>query len=347
MQAEFASLIDTVQHNCHIADAKYAGDYTLCVYLLKMREFYRWEKQRPFDETLTNDSVGDWLSEREAHWDDLETTDYLPLNIQGKNYDPFDNETINATLIPHGLVYNAGYGIRCRPHFFIGKLESHDHQNEFHIYISGEEYARDIASPAAMTQNDTIFIRDESLRRILWEKIEEWRWSRLDNPMGRSLEDYDFEGNATKALDAFSEIIVPQVVQHEIGEAFVGQQLGHDWNKLLNSLPRGKSEIMLRAIRDHLADSFTTLPLLISEANPNAIHFWYANLTGMQKTLAPRIKEAYQRWYETGKLDVLEQLIPDSRQHWFQLASTALTLFKEDPDNMATAIETKIETQPF
>jgi hypothetical protein len=38
-------VVATVQKNCHISDAQYAGDYTLCIFLLKMREFYRWENQ--------------------------------------------------------------------------------------------------------------------------------------------------------------------------------------------------------------------------------------------------------------------------------------------------------------
>ena len=41
MHQQHRDLIQTVQRNCHIADARHAGDYTLCVYLLKMREFYR------------------------------------------------------------------------------------------------------------------------------------------------------------------------------------------------------------------------------------------------------------------------------------------------------------------
>ena len=28
------------QHNCHIADALHGGDYTMCAYLLKIREFF-------------------------------------------------------------------------------------------------------------------------------------------------------------------------------------------------------------------------------------------------------------------------------------------------------------------
>ena len=53
-------LSKTVQFNCHIADASHAGDYTLCVYLLKMRELYLWEKKEIFSTNLPNITVGNW-----------------------------------------------------------------------------------------------------------------------------------------------------------------------------------------------------------------------------------------------------------------------------------------------
>lgn len=68
-------LSETVQQNCHIADAAHAGDYTLCIYLLKMREFYRWEQKAAFSTKLENKTVGSWLKEREALWNNLDKID--------------------------------------------------------------------------------------------------------------------------------------------------------------------------------------------------------------------------------------------------------------------------------
>ena len=65
-------LAKTVQLNCHISDAKYAGYYSLCVFLLKMREYYRWEQKIPLSEPLTKSDVGEWLSQREIDWQDYE-----------------------------------------------------------------------------------------------------------------------------------------------------------------------------------------------------------------------------------------------------------------------------------
>ena len=54
---QISELTKTVQKNCHIADASHAGDYTLCIYLLKMRELYRWEQDKSFSTNLPNETV--------------------------------------------------------------------------------------------------------------------------------------------------------------------------------------------------------------------------------------------------------------------------------------------------
>ena len=95
---DIQQLINNVQLNCHISDARHAGNYTLCVYLLKMREFYRWEHQHLFSEKLSSDDIGNWLSKREALWDEIENEDYQLLQIASAEHDPFDSPAINQKL---------------------------------------------------------------------------------------------------------------------------------------------------------------------------------------------------------------------------------------------------------
>ena len=59
----FGQLVNTVQQNCHISDALYAGEYTVCIFLLKMREFYRWENDIPYSGVLPKNAIGEWLHE--------------------------------------------------------------------------------------------------------------------------------------------------------------------------------------------------------------------------------------------------------------------------------------------
>ena len=331
MDKNLQQIINTIQHNCHIADARHAGDYTLCVYLLKMREMYRWEQGIDFKTMLTTDDVGDWLTEREELWDDIEEQEYKALVInngtEDKSYEPFDNDLINALLDKEKLVYNAGLGIRCRPHFFIAELEKTIKHEEYTVFISGKEYARDMAAPAAMAQESTIFIRRESLRRVIWEILDDARVAGLDNPLTRAMSFYDFEGDAEEALNQMTEAEIEYVIQHEIGEVKAGKILGDTWNDMTVKLARTQAEIMLRAIRDHLADSITTLPVLLENKSKASIHFYFGNMTAMRKHLAPSLMEAYQTWHETGDLTALKDVSNRSQAHWKALATKVIRLY--------------------
>ncbi|HIO91578.1 MAG TPA: hypothetical protein EYG68_01890 [Leucothrix mucor] len=337
------SVIETVQKNCNIADARHAGDYTLCVYLLKMREMYRWELGISFNEVIGVDDVGDWLTAREGLWDDLEELAYVPVEVDGVAYDAFDNDKINAVLNPQGYIYNAGLGIRCRPHFFIASLEEHYQRDGVEIFISGHEFARDMAAPPAMMQNGLIFIRNESLRRMLWEKVEEWRMSPVDSPLGRAVAAYDFEGDIEVALHKMAEVESSLIIEHELGEVLAGKLLGEQWNEMLNTLPRSTAEIMLRAIRDHLADALTTLAQVVAKNNPASIHFYFGSLTAMRKKLAPQLMLAYEAWYESNDLQHITDIIEPSRQHWEQLAQQSLDKFAEKGVDAADDIERLVE----
>ena len=324
MNKALQQIIKTVQHNCHIADARHAGDYTLCVYLLKMREMYRWEQGLDFKTALTTNDVGDWLTAREGVWDDLEAQEYKLLQIDGKSYEPFDNDLINTLLDKKKLVYNAGLGLRCRPHFFIAELEETVEHAEYTVYISGKEYARDMAAPPAMAQGNHIFIRRESLRRVIWEILDDAFVAGLDNPLTRAMSFYNFDINVEEALNQMAETEIEYVIQHEIGEVKAGQILGESWNSMTAELAgvkvRTQAEIMLRAIRDHLADSISTLPLLLKNFNESSIHFYFGNMTAMRKYLAPSLINAYEYWYKTKDTSQLDEYSETAQLYWTELA---------------------------
>ncbi|MFN3398563.1 MAG: Sfum_1244 family protein, partial [Sulfurimicrobium sp.] len=190
---DLSSLRATVQRNCHISDARHARNYTLCTYLLKMREFYRWEKGFPFDVSLPKDDLGDWITEREALWEQLEVNRFEPLRLGQSAIDPFETTAINQELVSQGLVYSGGYGGYAAPHFFLADLLRAERREGLPVFIAGREHARDMAAPPAMLLDGALFIRRESMRRMLWEKIEEWRWKQHQDAMARAMAYYDFD----------------------------------------------------------------------------------------------------------------------------------------------------------
>lgn len=144
-------LAEAVQYNCHVSDARHGADDSLCIYLMKMREYFRWEKHLPYGASLEREQVGAWLQAREQLWEELEEAEMRPIEIDGQRYDPFDAEAINSQLTPLGLVYSGGLGNRAKPHFVLGALEQRRSSEGYSVFVVAREYARDLSAPPAMT----------------------------------------------------------------------------------------------------------------------------------------------------------------------------------------------------
>jgi hypothetical protein len=326
---QLESLTDAVQYNCHVSDARHGGDYSLCVYLMKMREYYRWEQKLPYGAPLGKDAVGDWLQAREQLWEGLEDADLRPISIQGRDFDPFDADGINDSLAAEGLVYSSGLGNRAKPHFFLGRLEQRVSGGGYTVYVAAGEYARDLAAPPAMTLGNTIFLRRESLRRMLWEKLESWRWNRPDNALGRAFACYDFDADLEGSLDAMTDREIDNALLHEQGEYEAGRLLDDAaWNTMLADLVGTPTELIARAVRDHLADALVTLPKLVEQADPPALHFYVGNLNNMRKHLFPGLADAYDAWREHGSTEPLGLVAEAGREHWLQLAREMLSQYR-------------------
>ena len=331
MMNSLKSISDTVQRNCHIADARHAADDTICIYLLKMREFFRWEQGYGYADNLPGESLAGWLTEREALWESLESEEFSPLLLGEEEIDPFEAEQANSRLLDQGYIYSAGLGHRARPHFFLAKMESREELDGYQILLSGQEFARDLSAPPAMTRENTIYLRKESLRRLLWQKLEEWRWHKPENAMGRAISSYAVDDSLDKSLDEMTEHELQSVRLHEIGEILARRQLGDQWLQLLASLPRSRAEIMARAVKDLYADCLSTLPALLQEQNTASIHFYMANLSGMRRELFPMLHKAYENWLGKPDAAILLKPVEQGLHHWRDVAGEMLQLFNTRP----------------
>jgi hypothetical protein len=198
-----------------------------------------------------------------------------------------------------------------------------------------------------MALGDTIFIRRESLRRMIWEKIEEWQWSKLENAMGRAIQGFNFEDNIETTLDDLTDTVVDSVLLHEKGEVLAAKELGPEWEQMLAGLPRSQTEIMIRAVRDHLADSMTTLPGLVGKGKDASLHFYFANLPNMHKHLFPALIQAYESWVTRGRREVIGELVAASKAHWNALANQILDIYRKNPDDYANRLQALVENNRF
>ncbi len=341
--ANFPQLVQSVQRNCNIADARHARETTMCDYLLDMREFYRWENEVPLARALPRQELGSWISEREALWDGLQADELDPLCVGEDSFDAFEVGAINAALVPLGLVYGAGYGRFGKPHFFLAQLERHEERQGLTLFFSGCEYARDLSAPPAALLDGAVFLRRDALRRWLWDKIEIWGVRKADGALKAALECYGFEADAELALERMSEQESETLILHELGEAMAEPLLGPAWRDLIASFTGRRAEILARAVRDNLADCLSTLPCLIERNAAGSIYFYFANFEGMRSKLFPLLALAYRDWRETGNLDPLREAAQAGSAHWQGAALRLLRVHQGDPAAAEETIAAWIE----
>jgi hypothetical protein len=331
MVENLSALIDTVQKNCTIADARHARDMTMCTFLLEMREYYRWEMEIPYGARLPKDELGDWLNARESLWDTVEEENFVPLPLNEAGIDPFEADDINRALIPLGLVYSSGLGYFRKPHFVLAELKRAEVREGDQVLVAGCEYARDLIAPPAAMRDGAIFLRMDAVRRLLWNKYEEWQWKEKDTALGRAFAHYDFERDIERGLDRMAEAESEAMILHEIGEARAESLLGKDWNMMLGQLTSRHAELLARAVRDHLADCLMTLPTLLERDAIGSLHFYLANLSGLRRALFPALPQAYESWLDNRDTTRLARVVKAAEAHWLDTARRLTTVYHRDP----------------
>ena len=314
------TLKQAVQFNCDLSDRESAADYSICIYLIRMREYYRWSQGIALNASLDQGELMDWVSDTEARWESIAVDDLQPLKFQGITYQAFDSEPLNRVLQPLGYTYSAGYGRFGKPVFMLAELQSFDRTDRYELTIAGRELARELTAPPAVMQSGNILIRTESVARLIWDLLEEWQWNRPDNAMARVVEYYDFEADALLALERASIDQREVLILHEIGELIAEDLLAPGWNSVLGDDNRHR-HLFARAVRDTLADCLSTLPGLLAENNTPGIHFYFASLTPLRKSMFPTLAKAYRQWHDSGSIAGIKSAINCGQAHWLKIAN--------------------------
>ena len=347
-----AALVQTVQANCDIADARHAADLSLCIYLLQMREFYRWELDLPFGAALPREDVGRWIAQREALWAELEDRAFEPLPIGNLEFDPMHAHAVNAELAPLGLVYGAGLASAGQPAFFLAQLEQVQRRDDgLLLHLCGREHARGLfAPPAALLGGHTIVLRREALARWLWEKFEAFSLRRAEGGLAPASPAGAFQALAdawalhdTQAFVAALPCLVDELCEtlllHELGEYRAGQALEPGWAALRLDLEERRTGLYVRAVRDHIADLEVTLPTLLERGATTALHFWFANYEGVRKQMFPALAKGYAAWREGDAGRALLRATQFGAAHFRELAASVLALHERFERCAGPAIE--------
>lgn len=309
-------IIEAVQRNCDISDARDSGIYTVCILVLKLRNYYKWERGlEPWDEPGSAE-VLDWIAAKEEFWAGIADEDFLPLPIKGGRFDPFEPGPINEELAGRGRVYGAGYGRSMKSIFFLAEQLDQRLVEGCPVTIMGRESARELASPFAMLQDGGIFIRREPMRFYFWDQIREIRPSGKA-AMRYSLGRYGLLGPAEtldrallrEKLDSIVDREMEAIIHHEVGEMLEKTLDSLTLKKIVGFYPGSAIEFLARSVKDVLADTHENgmLGHIIGARKESSLGFYVAFLDGMRKTLFPEIVAAFSRFAVDGDWQVIEE----------------------------------------
>jgi hypothetical protein len=306
------NLIDQIRYNCSISDCRYAGTYSVCGLALRLRDLYKWE--RGLEPWVEEDSsvILEWIGKKEDEWDKLEEREFADISIDGKSYDPFDVEALNAVLAPHGLFYGAGYVQGLKPSFLLADLVETRQVEGFPVYILGREHARDLLTVPALSRDSSILMRKESARIFLWNLIFFLKKSSRE-ALKFALETYGVPDNHPKALkENFARICEDEVeayIYHEVGELKDTDFDREVWRSLIAAFPHTVIEFFVRALKDMLADTndYGKLRYIIQQRKAASLALHAAFLDGLRRMLFPELVEAFREFKETRNWELVER----------------------------------------
>lgn len=327
--AGLGELARAVQSNCDLADAYHAREASLCTYLLDMREFFRWHAALPLGASLPRAAVGRWIAEREARWEKLRrAAPQFSLLPSAAGLDAFDEAGANAALAGSGLVYGAGVGRFGVPLFFLADIAADEVRDGARVLVTEREHARGMHAPPALARGSTIIVRKDALRRWLWTQVEGSQRRARDDALAHALRLQPGADFAARVA-ALAEQETESLILHELGELRAGRLLGAQWEAMLAAFTDRRAELAARAVRDLLADTLVTLPVLGEQPAAGALYAWFAHLDGMRRTLAPELAALYASEFDAARLRRLHAEVQRQAQRWHEAGLQLLDAWRD------------------
>ena len=325
-----------IKLNCTISDAHFWGYYSICGLLLRLRELYRNERcLMPWDEIPRSD-ISDWIASTEAQWKVLEHQPLELLKIGEVLYDPFEVDRLNDLLSDHGLVYGGGYGRFNKPTFFLARLLGTAERGDYRIYYAGRELCRDLSTSVAMLQGRCIFMRFDSLKILLWDKLQELRSRKFGGVLGEA-----FASCGIESLSVSPEVLSPKIdslahrlsdlfILHELGEAFEDDD-ADEWLSILSNNQDRVTEFYVRGVKDLLADTSEKGPLkwVTDTMDIRLLKFYMVFMDGIRKEIFPEMLTAFQNFMEKGEWSLIEHARMKGYEKARDLRGHILRLWRE------------------
>lgn len=323
-------LVTSIQNNCLISDAGFAGTYSLCTLMLRLRNLYKWENDmEPWSEPSPPDLL-EWIEAREKSWESIWEEPLQSLKFNGHVADPLDGSAVNLWIKGTSLLYGAGYGRSMKPVFFLAEKREEKTVEGLPLFVLGKELARELASPFAMSQEEVIYIRREPLRFYFWDQIQEVGAGGKKG-IHQALQNYEVIGSngspdrelLINALDGIVDIELETFVYHEVGELKEENLKSEITRRVIDTFPYSPIEYLTRTVKDLLADTHPSglFNHIISKKKESSLSFYVGFLDGLRQLLFPEINKAYYYFLEDGNWQHIIRAAADCRENMLQQAA--------------------------
>jgi hypothetical protein len=316
---------------------------------MRLRDLYKWEQNIPFWEEGDADAVLNWIGEKEQTWESLMSEAFTPLTLNGDRFDPFDTRRINAALNPHGSYYGAGYAHSLKPTFFLADINTKSSMAGHTVWHLGREYARDLLTLPAFSQDDQIVLRGDAGRMFLWDQI-----MYIDKagrrPLALTMQACGLPNAEPESIRRHMQKIleVQQTVYlwHEVGELEEQTFDRELWRQILSDYPHTVVEMFTRTLKDILADTGDNgaLSFIVAHRHTAALGLYMAFVKGLFPLLCREFVCAFDRFLTDPQWEILASAKDTIRQKTTALTERTIEIYREgqrahDPDGARQSIE--------
>jgi hypothetical protein len=346
------AFIQQVRQNCRMASSAQAGFFSLCGLLLRLRVLYKWEHGFPPWREPEPEAVLAWVAQVETAWDALEDAAPVNLHLEGRTFEPFQVEALNADLGPRGLAYGAGFTRGLAPTFFLGDLLEARREDELTILLLGNEAARDLDGTPALRQGNRIYARRQALEFYLWDRLADPA-QQGDGRVERALGAFDLTlsrllKKPERHWPAFQSLVAGEMeayIRHEIGEARE-RSLTAAFPVLVSLFPQTRIELWIRGLKDALAEvnEWGRLAYLIAGRRLPSLALFFAFQPGLYPLLLPELAPAYERVTESDDWEPLDRARQAALRRLRETASRVRDLVAvgaDSPDVLRQEVETR------
>ena len=338
---DIARLCRQVLFNCDVSDARHAGIYSVCGLAMRLRDLYKWERRLPPWQEDEAARVLEWIGVKEDLWETLLETDYDRLWVNGQNFEPFDTRGVNAALGASNFFYGAGYAHSMKPTFFLAEIGREETVAGHRVRHLGREVARDLLTLPAFSQDGEVVLRTEAARMFLWDQIA------YISKTGRRALDFALTAcglpdTGTQTIrENFDTVLKVQqqiYLRHEIGELEETVFDREVWRHMLADYPHTAVELLVRTLKDLLADTSPhgTLAYVLQNRDEAALGLYMAFGNGITRLLTGELVCAFDAFGKDRQWQRMSAAVQAVRKKAADYTTRVMDLYHEGGENKDT-----------